>query len=140
MKLKKYFCKNRNTRLDSLEEDLGLSSRIFLWKSGSVNFRKNIPHCVLVGLKTILNKRIMISPQMVINYLDMKPGASSCSLARLRAAGLTASCFLSHLLETHLWITPSTSRPCANSKNKAGGEGVFYQRRPSYPRASFFLF
>ena len=46
--------------------------------------------------------------------------------------------FLSHLLETHLWITPSTSKPCANSKNKAGGEGVFYQRRPSYPRASFF--
>lgn len=35
----------------------------------------------------------MISLQMVINYLDMKPGASSCSLARLRAAGLTVLCF-----------------------------------------------
>lgn len=35
----------------------------------------------------------MISPQMVINYLDMKPGASSCSLARLRVTGLTVLCF-----------------------------------------------
>lgn len=35
----------------------------------------------------------MISLQMVINYLDMKPGASSCSLARLCAAGLTVLYF-----------------------------------------------
>lgn len=88
----------------------------------------------------------MISPQMVINYLDMKPGASSCSLARLRAAGLMPLCFLSHLLETHLSnkinykSRPPHQDPARIARIRQEERVSFTKDDPAILELRFFLF